>query len=173
MKTEIRESEPSMDEILASIRQIISGDLPEENKEFLQSSRQDDILDLTNPLPEEVEKKETFKSKKGCSEHINIKKEESIISSAAISEAAQTLYEFNKFAQESPKFVDSSTPEGMGGKTVESLVRETLKPLLKEWLDRNLPTLVRWVVHEQVEKMVHQMARHEQSVEKEKSPFYP
>ena len=61
----------------------------------------------------------------------------------------------------------------MGGKTVESLVRETLKPLLKEWLDRNLPTLVRWVVHEQVEKMVHQMARHEQSVEKEKSPFYP
>jgi Uncharacterized protein conserved in bacteria len=35
-------------------------------------------------------------------------------------------------------------------------LREILKPLLKEWLDANLPVLVRWIVNEQIEKIMEQ-----------------
>ena len=38
------------------------------------------------------------------------------------------------------------------------MVRQILKPLLKEWLDTHLPALVRGIVTEQVEKIVQQAA---------------
>lgn len=43
---------------------------------------------------------------------------------------------------------------GLGSKTVEDLMKEILKPLLKTWLDAHLPSLVKWVVAEQVEKIL-------------------
>lgn len=39
-------------------------------------------------------------------------------------------------------------------KTLEGLVREAMKPLLKEWLDQNLAPLVERVVREEVRRMV-------------------
>ena len=36
----------------------------------------------------------------------------------------------------------SDIPMGEGQRTIEDLVREMLRPLLKEWLDSNLPHLV-------------------------------
>ena len=53
MKTETPISEPSMEEILASIRQIISTD---------HSESDEDILDLTNALPEETLTLSTFEA---------------------------------------------------------------------------------------------------------------
>ena len=41
-----------------------------------------------------------------------------------------------------------------GGRTLEMLVRETLEPHLKTWLDANLPTLVDRIVREEIQKMV-------------------
>ena len=47
----------------------------------------------------------------------------------------------------------------MGGasaadKTLEALVRETISPHLKAWLDANLPDLVERIVRDEIKKMV-------------------
>lgn len=203
MKIETAASEPSMDEILASIRHIISGDSQNEREPCSTSRNHDDILDLTDALPEESqkmadpegEKKENPQHrvsdlrkeatihpiKEFCGkaperttqEHPTARHtfEEPLVSTTAISEAAQAFQSLNKLASESPKYADSRFSEGFGGQTVENLVRETLKPLLKEWLDTNLPSLVRWVVNEQVERIVRQVnaTQPERTSEKEKS----
>ncbi len=41
-----------------------------------------------------------------------------------------------------------------GGPTIEDLVREMMRPLLKEWLDRHLPGLVERLVAAEIEKVV-------------------
>lgn len=232
MKTEKPSSDPSMDEILASIRHIISSDPQKEEKSISPLKDEEDILDLTEALPEQTPpsassakvqevnpsmdgKKEEpqqklISSRKDETKHIpeefskpqpksvltprnttleeNKSKankesflnpvnepskkpedtitqeflstptfDEPLVSATAMSEAAQALHSLNKFAQERPKAPEPRLDKGIGGQTVENLVREILRPLLKEWLEANLPTLVRWVVNEQVEKIVRQL----------------
>lgn len=41
------------------------------------------------------------------------------------------------------------------GNTVEDLVMESLKPMLKSWLDANLPTIVERIVEREVRKLSH------------------
>ncbi|HSV29379.1 MAG TPA: DUF2497 domain-containing protein, partial [Candidatus Omnitrophota bacterium] len=43
---------------------------------------------------------------------------------------------------------------GNGGVTLEDMVRELLKPILKEWLDENLPYMIERIVKKEIEKMV-------------------
>jgi cell pole-organizing protein PopZ len=40
------------------------------------------------------------------------------------------------------------------GPTIEDLVREEIRPLLKEWLDTNLPSLVERLVRAEIERVV-------------------
>lgn len=44
-------------------------------------------------------------------------------------------------------------PLGRGDTTVEQIVRELLRPLLKEWLDAHLPGMVDRIVREEVERI--------------------
>ncbi|MDE2200945.1 MAG: DUF2497 domain-containing protein, partial [Rhodospirillales bacterium] len=41
-----------------------------------------------------------------------------------------------------------------GGPTIEDMVREELRPLLKAWLDTNLPVLVERLVRAEIERVV-------------------
>lgn len=41
-----------------------------------------------------------------------------------------------------------------GGPTIEDLVRQEMRPLLKEWLDLNLPQLVERLVRAEIERVV-------------------
>ncbi len=41
-----------------------------------------------------------------------------------------------------------------GGPTIEDVVREELRPLLKQWLDANLPPLVERLVRDEIERVV-------------------
>lgn len=43
---------------------------------------------------------------------------------------------------------------GNGGLTIEELVREILKPLIKDWLDQNLPYMIERIVKKEIERMV-------------------
>lgn len=186
MKIEKPATEPSMDEILASIRHIISGDSQDGEKNHLASPYHDDILDLTNLLPEEGqkmdEKKEDPKPKSAFpKESLEKTKDttytshspfgEPLVSPSAVSEAALSFQALNKVASESPRYPDPRLNAGIGGQTVENLVREALRPLLKEWLDANLPTLVRWVVNEQVERIVRQVNAVQPETASEKDKF--
>lgn len=50
---------------------------------------------------------------------------------------------------------------GVGGRdmTIEGLVREMLRPLLREWLDRNLPYLIERLVKKEIDLMVNRAER--------------
>ena len=45
-----------------------------------------------------------------------------------------------------------------GGPTIEDIVREELRPLLKEWLDANLPPMVERLVRVEIERVVGRVA---------------
>jgi cell pole-organizing protein PopZ len=46
-----------------------------------------------------------------------------------------------------------SMPLGDAGRTLEDLVRELLRPMLRDWLDANLPQLVERLVQEEIRRM--------------------
>ncbi|WP_022727115.1 DUF2497 domain-containing protein [Fodinicurvata sediminis] len=64
---------------------------------------------------------------------------------AALSEASRDIRSQARAAEDLPIQSD---------KTLEGLVREAVKPLLKDWLDQNLAPLVERVVREEVRRMV-------------------
>jgi len=179
--------EPSMEDILASIRQIISGDSKDEENSSSSLNEEEHILDLTEALPEdreapsaypsepltdperalieklmeENEKENLFTPLKEFSEETQIMPnddtpffEDTLISEAVLTETAQALSPLNKLLEETSKPVEPALHREMGAQTLENLVREALRPLLKEWLDAHLPSLVREIVSEQVEKIV-------------------
>jgi cell pole-organizing protein PopZ len=41
-----------------------------------------------------------------------------------------------------------------GGPTIEDVVREEMRPLLKDWLDQHLPPLVERLVRAEIERVV-------------------
>jgi len=43
---------------------------------------------------------------------------------------------------------------GFSGRTLEDLTKEILRPLIKEWLNENLPSLIERLVRAEIEKMV-------------------
>jgi len=54
--------------------------------------------------------------------------------------------------------VDASrggTPIGQGNRTIEDLVKEVMRPMIKDWLDANLPRLVERVVRKEIERLAH------------------
>ena len=212
------EDEPSMEEILASIRKIISDDDVKVAEDQVKaadtisqstnqphvsavsqqvetvSSQDEDILELTdmvdeagNPINEEVQNapvemveeasmsevraqptpKEVLQEDQidelesestsysfDLDEEEDLTPSEPLISGDSIHEAASALGALSRVASQAARPKEPQM-EGMPSqKTTEELVKEILKPLLKEWLDANLPSLVKWIVAEQVEKIV-------------------
>ncbi len=47
----------------------------------------------------------------------------------------------------------SFTPMGNGGRTLEDMVIELMRPLLKDWLDKNLPATVDRLVQKEIERI--------------------
>ena len=45
------------------------------------------------------------------------------------------------------------TPDVPGSDTLEGLVREMLKPMLRDWLDANLPRIVESMVSREIERI--------------------
>ena len=50
--------------------------------------------------------------------------------------------------------LSSATLLGDGDKTLEELVKDLLRPLLKRWLDDNLPPMVEQIVREELERVI-------------------
>jgi cell pole-organizing protein PopZ len=157
--------EQTVEEILAAIRKIIS-----EEEEMLEpvSGRDhqqqptdfDDILDLSDPLPDEEDGQEKTQSiddlesknpsnKEGQEEKKDIFNRgvrEGLMSSdtAAISAAALAALGNRDLANEM---------KVGGNNSLEDLVRDLLKPMLKQWLDANLPNMVETLVREEIKRI--------------------
>jgi uncharacterized protein len=68
--------------------------------------------------------------------------------------AAATAAAFSQLTAYGPRSEAGGVPLGGAGRTLEELVRELLRPMLKDWLDANLPPLVERVVKDEIQYMV-------------------
>jgi cell pole-organizing protein PopZ len=150
-----------MEEILASIRRIIAEDsdtvkAPIPEPESLPVE-EEDVLELTEvvadepppPPPPPMPEPAPFRAPPRRIEPRIEVEEEPIVSAdpAALSSAA--------FAGMTQKLRERKSEMylGNGNITLEQMVRELLKPMLRDWLDENLPPLVERLVHEEIKRI--------------------
>jgi len=184
------ESEDSMEEILSSIRQIISadtGDLkgPRPKSDAAKTDGDDDgVLVLTEvvdrdgrvvsldeaqpgdspPPPNSADADQPTPAKVERNTMADVNPADSktapeLVSSDAAKATSRSLSELNeKIAErQAAKEVVEETPMGPGSaKTLDEMVRELMRPMLKDWLDKNLPDVVERVVRKEVQKLVRQ-----------------
>jgi uncharacterized protein len=81
-----------------------------------------------------------------------------LVSDAAAAASMAALSQLQQFGGRKEKPM-SDIPLGEGQRSIEDLVREMLRPLLKEWLDSNLPSLVERVVRDEVDRLVRDLRR--------------
>jgi len=157
--------EPTMEEILASIRRIISEDEPPpspppaaEPEPHFPAPEEDvhqDVLELTEPMPEPEAPPPPplpparFESigdldihPAGAASRAPAPDYEPLVGDRAADSAASA---FGHLAQHILMPGE--------GRTLEDVVRELLKPLLKAWLDEHLPGIVQAKVDEEVARI--------------------
>lgn len=171
--------EPTMEEILASIRRIISeDDAPAEPaaeeapvvepEPFLEPEPDfggdgEDVLELTDPIePEpELEAEPPLETLGDIDIYSPPPPEPEpappppMAPSFDRDEVADTLVGATAASAAASAFGSLSSALLMpkDGRTLEDVVRELLRPLLKEWLDQNLPRIVETKVEEEVQRI--------------------
>lgn len=172
--------EPSMEEILASIRRIISEDgatvTPAPAEEGTAEAAP--ILDLVAEVKDDGSVAEVAKTEEASPvidmEEIKFEPppapvvapepvtpapvvvhldEDALISETTAQASASVLSNLSKLKQGSNGVAISSLPLGDSSRTLEGMVLEIIRPQLKEWLDANLPTLVEKIVQKEIQKI--------------------
>ncbi|MEI9987081.1 MAG: DUF2497 domain-containing protein [Aliidongia sp.] len=158
------QQEPSMEEILASIRRIIAedsdtGKAPIQEPDLLPVE-EEDVLELTevvadepppvmrDPVPEPEPYRPPPPRPRRVEPQIEVEEEHIVSASPAAASSAA-------FAEITSKLRERRSSEvflGNGAVTLEEIVRELLKPMLRDWLDDNLPSLVERLVHEEIKR---------------------
>lgn len=137
-------SEPSMDEILSSIKKIIADD--DRTKKSATKAAVKAAVQAPakhEPLVEEdtvLELTEVVETQQETSELLDANKAQSLARSFS---ALQTLAEPGA----PPQIVRS------GETSLEGLTRDLLRPMLKEWLDTNLPPIVESMVEREIARI--------------------
>ncbi|MGZ9096672.1 MAG: DUF2497 domain-containing protein [Micavibrio sp.] len=171
------EQEPSIEEILASIRQIISDDdegAPAASAEPEPVAKpqpapppppppppppapKEDVLELKDPLPPParpvIDMEDAFEDEKADVPVMAVRHdddEDSILSDTAKSAA---LTGFSKLASNIPLERGTTPHRSSDGSTLEDIVRDMLNPMLRVWLDENLPTIIEKLVQKELEKL--------------------
>lgn len=129
--------EPTMEEILASIRRIIAED---DGERVREPEPEPDFDDEDEPLDDTGARFEAEPS-----------------AVLELSEAAQSTVSDQVLAKASDSFSALSSMrlhgDGTGPETLEGLVREMLQPMLKSWLDANLPEIVEQMVAREIARI--------------------
>lgn len=164
--TETAAQEPSMEEILASIRKIISDDDKPADASAVPSAESDDVIELTQmvqddgtvvdvqpssaeepPVAPPVSEPQSMEPP-AISEKPLVSENTVSASANALSALANTV-EIERLAQ-SPL---TGTALGNGARTLEDMVIELMRPLLKEWLEQNLSATVDRLVQKEIERI--------------------
>jgi len=156
-----------MEEILASIRRIIAedGEQPaaapaKEAPPATTPPGPDEILELTEVVEEEHGAKPAAVAMaepelRPQPQPLAIEPDGpgGLVSDAAAAASLAALSQLKQLGERREKRM-SDIPLGEGPQTIEGMVRDMLRPLLKEWLDSNLPDIVERIVHEEVDRLV-------------------
>ncbi|MBS0540688.1 MAG: DUF2497 domain-containing protein [Proteobacteria bacterium] len=87
--------------------------------------------------------------------------EQPIVASSAAGAASSAFDRLNQVVEErratpAPAPAPAAMPSpalGAGGKTIEDLVKEMLRPMLKDWIDRSLPPMVEQLVEREIARL--------------------
>ena len=121
--------EPSMEDILASIKKVIAeekelrivvrpaGSSEDDEQADDESASDDDVLELDQPLAPAMDLGPP------------------LIDEDAAGKSRQALEQLQTVAATSPAAPPSANP-------LEDIIREMLRPMLKQWLDEHLPQMV-------------------------------
>jgi len=183
--------EPSMEEILASIRRIIAEDneapaATDEKAEKVEAPTKladpaqvdlpnDDVLELTDVVEEEeevapgpvsapapaaptiaaIEEPSFTLPPEPPLLHVEptAAEEARLLSSAT---AAASVSALSQLVVRGQRDRSTEMPTGNLGRSLEDMVLELMRPLLKGWLDEHLPPLVERIVRDEVERLVHE-----------------
>jgi hypothetical protein len=180
-------NDPSMDDILASIRKIISDDEARAQVNSQQAANPsgrpavgaspesqtrsaggDDVLMLTDliedskpgaddaspPIP--LPRIDPAHAAEMPQPSVEPPADSSLVGAAVVGAATSAFARLNQAVQDSvppPAAHDPGPAMSGNGKTVEDLVKEMLRPMLKEWLDRNLPPMVERYVEREIVRL--------------------
>lgn len=146
-------SEPSMEEILSSIKRIIA---EEGDAAVATRARRagrggapakpvpaDEVLELSEPVQEDQPETPTPMSM-GSPTPPESARAEPILSERAAEATRGPLEALSRMVVK---------PEMAGSDTLEGLVRALLKPMLSEWLDANLPRIVEEMVAREISRI--------------------
>ena len=145
-----------MEEILASIRRIISeegGALADKAHADAATPEKDNVLELTDVVRDDGSVSKLDKQPSTGPGHAAADGEDKLLSEKAATAAGGSLTELATMVAREYSRRDNF-PLGAANRTLEDLVREMLRPLLREWLEAQLPSLVDRLVREEIEKLV-------------------
>lgn len=157
------QTEPSMEEILASIRRIIAEDGDEKASEPRAADTGDEeVLELTEVVEEEPPPPAPAEEPPPAPPPLS---RPAAVAAAAppqdrlVSEptAVASVAALSQLAAVSAK--RDGLALGDGQLTIEELVRDLLRPMLRDWLDANLPGMVERLVREEIERLVRDAQR--------------
>jgi cell pole-organizing protein PopZ len=154
-------SEPSMEEIIASISRIITEDKKPNEGPHPMSRESGDILNLTDAVNEDGSVRRLVPLADGPSAQSPVTPAasaeqpalaERILSSATSGAAAAAFAQLGALPRERRR--ECELPLGGAERTLEDVVRDLLRPLLQAWLDEHLPGIVERLVREEIARVV-------------------
>lgn len=110
-------------------------------------------LAVDDPQPEAFKEPETSQTRSNNATQQTNSDNETLLSQATAT-ATSALFEQLKKAPPQMDVSASSLPSFSSGMTMEHLIMETMRPMLKSWLDDNLPHIVETVVEREVKKLI-------------------
>lgn len=140
--------DPSMEDILASIRRILSeeGASAPGLSHAEEPVASDDVLVLDSSMMiPDAQQPEPAPEPEATPPAVTT----ALVAPAAAAAAASAMGNLVRTLA-----ADRAAQVRVGGPTIEDLVRAELRPLLKEWLDAHLPSLVERLVRAEIERVV-------------------
>lgn len=118
----------------------------------------EDIMALLNDMAgDDAETPEEEKPEETAPSEADISEGDGLVSDGVADDAAGAFAALaDSVGQEEEVSAPKEVPEFRSGNTIEDLVMESLRPLLREWLDDNLSQLVKRLVQREIEKIATQ-----------------
>jgi hypothetical protein len=146
--------DPAMDDILASIRRILNEDDPAApGNATTAAPREAEPLELTAAMmvqPPAAPPAEEATPPEATPAAAPLEVPAAVLVAPAV--AAATTAAVGKLLKTVAQ--ERAATVHRGGPTIEDVVREELRPLLKEWLDQHLPPLAERLVRAEIERVV-------------------
>lgn len=137
----VQDEDMSMDEILASIRRYVTGDgdqhnTPSNTISQPPSNKQGKIVHLT--AEDEWPSSPAKEIPPSDADHL-------------ISEEVRSSAQKSFQKMEQLRDLKNTVRASSGGRTMDDFIVELLRPLLKQWMDKNLPALVERIVEREIQ----------------------